>query len=362
VSFSRFARWLHILLLPLLLAAGKGFASANFSAIVQNEQETIVEWTEVLGVGDAGVVFAATTSRGRSVAVKVFLPPTGDGERDEAEHERAIATELLQKNLSFPASRLVLPLLDIRISPSVLSFSAPPSLRRQSIQANSKNSIVYPRCTKDLHTYYNEIVLPETIAFDFTRRIVADVAFALHMLHSRGKVHADLKFENILLAESPLRAYVGDFNLLLNIGYVGQFGGVFDYLAPEYFPISRGITRAQHPARDIWALGVILFELLAKRDFIDTANLYVRLYAGAPTLKKVREPENEGEASQLIVAATLQYLISGHLDAFLERYLSALTPRDLRNLLRAMLDPVPERRPSAEEIVRILEVYSRQEN
>jgi hypothetical protein len=110
-------------------------------------------------------------------------------------------------------------------------------------------------------------------------RLLAKVARAVHYLHQKGVVHRDLKPLNILLdtGDEPM---VADFGLVKladddqghSISLVPL--GTRQYMSPEQ---TMGGRENYTPACDIWALGVILYELLAGyRPFSheDTAELY----------------------------------------------------------------------------------------
>lgn len=116
---------------------------------------------------------------------------------------------------------------------------------------------------------------PETrISWRQAANLVAQVAEAVAAIHERGIWHRDLKPSNILLqpreaaetAELPFVPRVTDFGLakLTELQTVttaqGARLGTLPYMAPEQ---ASGCVEAIGPASDIYALGVILYELLA---------------------------------------------------------------------------------------------------
>ena len=100
-------------------------------------------------------------------------------------------------------------------------------------------------------------------------RLGARIAEALEYTHSMDVVHRDLKPENVLTTASG-QVKVTDFGLAgLRTGH-GQVSrltrdgatlGTYDYMAPE----QRGDAAEAGPAADLYALGVMLFEMLTGR-------------------------------------------------------------------------------------------------
>ncbi|MCU1474017.1 serine/threonine-protein kinase [Amnibacterium sp.] len=110
------------------------------------------------------------------------------------------------------------------------------------------------------------------LSADFARRIVADVASALELLHSKGVVHRDVKPGNILVSAgagqhgmSGVTAKLTDFGIAQMVDGAALTApdsilGTAAYLSPEQV---RG-TRLR-PASDIYSLGLVLLESLTGR-------------------------------------------------------------------------------------------------
>ena len=96
-------------------------------------------------------------------------------------------------------------------------------------------------------------------------QIMAGVASALGYLHQQGLTHCDLKLTNVLM-DSNGKPHVADFGLTVHEdalrGRKGQVSGTPAMMAPEQV---RGEAHRLDGRTDIWAVGVMLYELLVGR-------------------------------------------------------------------------------------------------
>ena len=102
------------------------------------------------------------------------------------------------------------------------------------------------------------------ITLDEILRMMTQLADALTYAHEKAVLHRDIKPSNILIDEGGL-AYLTDFGLA-RIAEVGDSTishdmmlGTPHYISPEQAKGERDLT----PATDVYAFGIILFELLA---------------------------------------------------------------------------------------------------
>ena len=140
-------------------------------------------------------------------------------------------------------------------------------------------------------------------------QLAREVASALAYAHDAGVVHRDIKPENILLSRQG-QALVADFGIAKaltsdeTLTETGLALGTPSYMAPEQILGERPVR----PQADVYALGVVLYEVLTGvRPFADSAPaamLAKRLTDGAPLITAQR-PEVP-EAIAVLVRDTLE--------------------------------------------------------
>ena len=162
-------------------------------------------------------------------------------------------------------------------------LAGPSDLRRFRAEAEAAANLDHPNILPvyevgehDGRPFFSMKLAPGGSLADRVRELVADpdaaaamvakLARAVHFAHQRGILHRDLKPANVLL-DGDSNPLVTDFGLAKRTGVdsgVTQSGAIVgtpSYMAPEQARSGKAVTTAA----DVYALGAILFELLAGR-------------------------------------------------------------------------------------------------
>lgn len=153
-------------------------------------------------------------------------------------------------------------------------------------------------------------------ALNLARQLCAGLAEA----HRCGVLHRDLKPANIILTSGKnkeLRAVITDFGLAADQdGNTDLIGGTPSYMAPELMQ-----NGTASPASDVYALGVILHEMVTgSKPFVEAADSNQQAQLSAVASKLIKK-----------------------------------LPRIWADAIRPCLATLPEKRPSAEQILAILD-------
>ena len=196
---------------------------------------------ELIGEGGMGSVWRATDDvLEREVAVKVFWA----GAAEETDATRRESEKKLLAAVSHPS---LVTLFDAHLSRDGLSY-----LVMEHVEGGTLSTLIGrgPIAVRDAAS------------------LATDLGEALHVVHSAGIIHRDVKPANILLrppltAEHTFRAVLADFGIAhiadaARVTTPGMAMGTAAYISPEQV---RG--HAPTPASDIYSLGLVLLEALS---------------------------------------------------------------------------------------------------
>lgn len=226
--------------------------------------------TRCLGRGASGRVYLAFhEGLGRPCAIKVLSP---QGQRDELarrrfEREARIAAGLCHAGI-------------VSIHDYGHSDAGEPFLAMEFVHGPTLEAFLGEHPSG---------ALPAAMAVAIARGVAAALAYA----HGQRVVHRDLKPQNVMLTGGALPVpKITDFGISRVLGEApltrtGLISGTMQYLAPEIW--SQGTVA---PAGDIYALGVMLFEMLCGGcpfEATDTLALCAaHLHAPPPRLRERR--------------------------------------------------------------------------
>jgi serine/threonine protein kinase len=232
-----------------------------------------------LGEGGMGAVFLAEdTLLGRQVALKVPCFETDDDQEivERFYREARVAAAIEHPNLC--------PVLDVGCD-GEFHFLTMPYLDGTPLSRREKP-------------------WPADRAVDLVRLL----ALAVAHLHERGIVHRDLKPANVMIKPGG-EPVLMDFGLARSFTAAGRItvpggsmGGTPAYMPPEQV---LGEAQAVGPATDVYALGVILYELLTGSLPFEgpIATIYGQILHAEPPPPSTRRPELDGRLDAVCLKA-----------------------------------------------------------
>lgn len=103
-------------------------------------------------------------------------------------------------------------------------------------------------------------LMPINRALDLTIQVCAGIGYA----HRAGIVHCDVKPHNVLVSPDD-RVKVTDFGIARAMSEASAFRTGLAWGTPQYFAPEQAAGQAPTPASDVYAIGVMLFEMLTGR-------------------------------------------------------------------------------------------------
>jgi serine/threonine-protein kinase len=268
----------------------------------------------MIGRGGMGVVSAYYDRRiGRHVAWKELRRDIGD---DVGNRARFLREARVQGRLEHPA---IVPVYDLGLGPDGAPYFTMKTVRGTTLAA----------------ILAADQLAPHRLLAAFSR-----VCLAIDYAHSQGVLHRDLKPANIMFGEYG-EVYVLDWGLAKIAGErdvarasiaslrapdatsASTILGTPGYMAPEQIDVPSGVG----PAADVYSLGAILFEILAREP------LHERGLGALDSTRAGRESRPSARAPDRDIAPELDGVV-----------------------VRATAH-APERRPSARELSEILEKF-----
>ena len=218
---------------------------------------------EVLGTIGQGGMGEVKLCRDRTVGREVAMKVIRDRDRDSPRRWRFIREARIQGQLEHPA---VVPVYDFGVDPDGNLYFTMKRVRGVSLA-----EVVDALANGD----------PTTERRWGRRRLLnsfSQICLAVDFIHTRGVIHRDLKPSNLMLGEfgeiyildwglvKIVAARAGERQELLDASNASTTGhgsvlGTPGYMSPEQL---RGEVKAVGPRSDVYSLGAILFEVLAR--------------------------------------------------------------------------------------------------
>ncbi|KAG1346601.1 lysM domain receptor-like kinase 3 [Cocos nucifera] len=151
-------------------------------------------------------------------------------------------------------------------------------------------------------------------------QIALDAARGLEYIHEHTKdhyVHRDIKTSNILL-DNSFRAKISDFGLAKLVVKTGdgeasatKVVGTFGYLAPEYLRDGLATTKS-----DVYAFGVVLFELISGKEAITRTEAMVLNNSERRSLASIMLGALKNSPNSMSMASLKDYIDPNLMDLY----------------------------------------------
>jgi serine/threonine protein kinase len=275
------------------------------------------EIVSTLGKGAQGTVYLAEDTRlHRRVALKTLRNDAAGGETQDRENEEMLGEARIVGQFSHPN---IVTLYDADTHDGV------PYLVFEFVEGQTLGQLIRERGT-----------LPQHEAAKIALGLLAGIDYA----HEAGVVHRDLKPANIMMTRDGTPR-VMDFGIASRHNHTeagkpgdAALSGTPSYMAPEY--LAGG---AFTPRCDVFAAGMVLYEMLVGAPAVKRENPYQTMFAMA------REHYPRPSSRGVTVDEKLEAIVMRALEKDPQaRHASAA---DLRDALKAWLEPPAEGGPQA---------------
>lgn len=226
---------------------------------------------EKIGQGGAAEVFKATDSRlGRIVAIKLLRDSYSDDPTftQRFENEARAAARLSHPNIV-----------------DVYDYD----------ESNGRYFIAMEFVPgHNLKDYINEHA---PLSEDETRTLITQVLSGLSAAHKAGLIHRDMKSHNILVTPEG-QAKIADFGIAKAMGDAGMTEAGIAFGTPHYLAPEQARGDEVTPRTDIYAVGVIMYEMLSGRLPFEGDNpmkvAYAHVFDTPTPLREVNPNVSEG--------------------------------------------------------------------
>lgn len=198
---------------------------------------------------------------------------------------------------------------------------------------HESKSIVLEEFDMDLFTLIerNAGMMTEPKARAVVKRMVAAVA----AMHERGMAHLDIKVENFLVQEDPLRLVVADFDTATSDVRSKAVVGTVQFMAPEILECELYGHDYDTKKSDMWSLAIAIFIVLVGLPPVFSALLEPACILG----------------DRMLGCGLYYYIYTENWSLFWTRLQANHISKDSKEFLQRLLCPDPLQRMTASELL-----------